>query len=410
MSTAYRKKKRVVIKPRFYLFLAFFVALIAWIVIAIVRYFAPPVVEWGKLSTDQEVTAVIIRDERVIYASAYGKFENVAAEGEYVEQEAEIALLYQTDFSEDEYDSLVDVRQEIKNYQEENILKNVVHKEIVDLDYEIEELINEISALVMSGKTRVLPAKERMLAEVMEEKRLYMNDTLHKDATLEAKFLREEVMVENIESAITRLYAPAPGIISFYIDGLEEVLTQERVESINIDDYQLIEEEILNATVKSNINEGSVVTAEQPIYRIIQPNHWFAVIKVPRSKNTLVKGGTCDITFENYGHTLSNIFVYDVRHYGKEALVVLEFSSDIGPMSSLRIVTGNLGRSNEGYKIPIEYLTQQGPQSGVNIINQDKTITFIPVNVIAQNYMEAIVEPTADSQVMLEEGQKLKKP
>ncbi len=410
MSAAYRKNKRVVIKPRFYLFLAFFLALIAWIVIAIVRYFAPPVVEWGKLSTDQEVTAVIIRSERVIYASEYGKFENVVAEGEYVAQEAEIALLYKTDFSEEDYDTLVDVRQEIKNYQEENIMKNVVHKEIVDLDFKINSLVDEISGLIRKGDTRTLPAKERMLAEVMEEKRVYMNDTLHKDGTLEAKFMREDVMIENIESDITRLYAPAPGIISFYIDGLEERLTQERVESISIDDYYLIEEEILNATVKSNINEGSVVAAEQPIYRIIQPNHWFAVIKIARSKNTLLKGGTCDITFENYGHTLSNVFVKDVRPYGKEAIVVLEFSSDIGPMASLRIVSGNLGRSNEGYKIPIDYLTQQGPQPGVLIKNADKTSTFVPVNVIAQNYMEAIVEPTADSQVKLEEGQKLKKP
>lgn len=129
MSASFRKKKRVTIKPRFYLFVAIFIAIIAWIIIAIVRHFAPPTIEWGRLSTDQEISAIIIRDERVIYASEYGKFENVAAEGEYIEQEAEVAMLYQTEFEEEDYDSLVDVRQEIKNYQEESILKNVVHIE-----------------------------------------------------------------------------------------------------------------------------------------------------------------------------------------------------------------------------------------------------------------------------------------
>jgi hypothetical protein len=60
--------------------------------------------------------------------------------------------------------------------------------------------------------------------------------------------------------------------------------------------------------------------------------------------------------------------------------------------------------------IPIECLTQNGAQPGVWIINADKSETFVPVNVMAQNYIEAIVEPIAETQLVLEEGMKLKKP
>ena len=410
MASYKKNKKRIVIKPRFYLFMAIFAAVIIWVAVAVINFFAPPVVKWGKLSTDQEISAIIVRDEQLVYSEEYGKFDNVAGEGDAISQGQEVALLYKPEFSSDDLDTLIDVRQQIKNYQEENILKNVIHDSLLDIDGEIDRLINEIAELVRAGEDRVLSAKEHELRSLMEQKRLYMNDNLHKDGTLEARFFREEVLLEKIENNITHLYAPSDGIISFFLDGLETYLTLERIESINIDAYQLIEEKILNSTVESNINEGSIVTADQPIYRIISPNHWYAIIKIPRSKNTLVKGGTCDITFENYGHTLSNVYVSDVRSYGKEEVIVLEFGNDIGPMASLRIVTGTIGRSNEGFVIPIEYIAQSNVGPGVWVIKEDNTEAFIPVNIIAQNYMEAVVEQTAESTEQLKQGQKLKKP
>ena len=200
------------------------------------------------------------------------------------------------------------------------------------------------------------------------------------------------------------------GAISFFLDGMEAYLTKEKVESISIDDYLLIEDRILNYTTRSNINVGSVVAAEQPIYRIINPTHWYAIIKMSRSKNTLVKGGVCDITFENYGHVLSNVYVNDVRQNGKEVIIVLEFNSDIGPMASLRMVTGDIGRSSEGFKVPMDYLIQNGAQTGVWVLKEDKTDAFIPVNIIAQNYLEAIIEPQEGYAEQLKEGLKLKKP
>ena len=410
MASPRRKRKKVIIKPRFYLFLAIFIAIIVWLAIALVRYFSPPIVKWGRLSTDQEISAIIVREEKILLATESGKFENVAAEGAYIEQGEEIALLYESDFEEEDLDTLIDVRQQIKNYQEENILKNVIHEDLEVLDTEITRLINEIADLVRAGKDRILPAKEHELNSLMEQRRVYLNENLHRDSTLETKFLREEVLIEKIEKSTIKIYAPDSGMISFFLDGLEGYLTKEKIESINIDDYLLYEDKILNYTTESNINVGSVVTADQPIYRIITPDHWFAIIKMPRSKNTLVKGRTCDITFENYGNAMSNVYVNDVKIYGKEAIIVLEFNTPIGPMASLRIVSGSLGRSNEGFVVPLEYITVNEGRNGIWVVKEDKSQAFIPINVVAQNYIEAVVEAGPDSAEQIKEGLKLVKP
>ena len=147
--------------------------------------------KWGRLSTDQEISAIIVREEKVLLSNDNGKFENVAAEGAYIEQGEEIALLYQSDFAEEDLDTLIDVRQLIKNYQEENILKNVIHEDLEVLDEQISGLIDEIAELVRAGKDRILPVKEHELKTLMEQRRVYLNDNLHRDSTLETRFLRK---------------------------------------------------------------------------------------------------------------------------------------------------------------------------------------------------------------------------
>ena len=100
------------------LFLVLFIALIVWLIVAAIQYFAPPIVEWGRLSTDQEVEAIIVRDEQVIVSGEYGKFESIAGESEYVEQGNEVAVLFNQNYSEADVDMLISVQQNIKNSAE----------------------------------------------------------------------------------------------------------------------------------------------------------------------------------------------------------------------------------------------------------------------------------------------------
>ncbi len=405
-----KRRKRIILKPRFYFFLVLFIVLIIWLVTAVTRLFTPTIIEWGRLSTDQEISAIIIRDEQVVVSSEYGKFESIVGESEYVEQGNEIAILYKSGFSEDDVENLISVQQDIKNYQEESILKNIIHEDLIYIDEEIDRLINEISNLIRNSDDRALPAKERELKIVMERRRVYLNENLHIDSVLEKKFQLEKVLKEKILRDVINLQSPNTGIISFFLDNMENNLKIDIVEQIDIDDYTLIEDLLLNSSIQSNINNGAMVAKDQAIYRIINPNHWFAVIKLLRGQNTLVKGGTCDVTFDSYGQTLSNVYVLDVRQYGKEVIVVLEINSDIGSMTSLRIATGHIGWSNEGFIVPIDMLSSRDNKIGILVIKEDKTQVFIPVDILAQDYFEAIIAASAGSAEKLSVGLELVEP
>lgn len=408
--TSSRKKRSVVIKPRFYFFLVLFIVLIIWIVSALVRYLEPPKIEWGRLSTDQEISAIIVRDEQVVVSSDYGKFESVAGESELVSQGDEVAIIYKNEFSESDVDKLISVQQDIKNYQEDYILKNIIQDDLIEIDDEIDRLIKEISNLVRQENNRMLPSKENELKKMMEKRRKYLNETLHIDSTLEQKFLTEKTLNDKIQRSLVKLHAPSEGIISFFLDGLEDYLTKERVEYIDTDQYAVLEDQLLNSSIDTNTNNSAMVATNQSIYRIVHPSHWYAMIKMPRNKNTLVKGGICDITFESYKETISNVFVLDVRQYGRDVIIVLEINSEIGPMTSLRMVKGNLGRSNEGFKVPLNVLTQQDGKIGIIIVKQDKSKVFVPVDILAQNNFEVVIDVANGTTEQLTVGLELVKP
>lgn len=408
--TSSNRKRNIVIKPRFYFFLVLFIVLMIWIVTALVNYFQPPKIEWGRLSTDQEISAIIVRDEQVVNSTEYGKFESVAGESELVEQGNEVAKIYKNEFSESDLKNLIAKQQDIKNYQEDYILKNVIHDDLIRIDDEIDRLIKEISDLVHDDKNRMLPSKEYELKKMMEKRKKYLSETLQIDSTLKQMFLTENTLRDKIQRSVVNLQAPSDGIISFFLDGMEAELTKERVEYIDTDKYTLIEDQLLNSSIASNINSNAMVATNDPVYRIVNPNHWYAMIKMPRNKNTLVKGGICDVTFESYKETISNVYVADVRQYGREVIIVLEINSEIGPMTSLRMVKGNLGRSNEGFKVPLEVLAQQDGKIGIIIVKQDKSKIFVPVDILAQNNFEVVISVASGCTEQLTVGLELVKP
>ena len=100
----------------------------------------------------------------------------------------------------------------------------------------------------------------------------------------------------------------------------------------------------------------------------------------------------------------------DVRQYGKEVIIVLELNYDIGSMTSLRMVTGHLGHSNEGFKVPNDVLVEVEGQIGIVVLNDDKTRVFVPIEINEQNHFEAVISVLSTSNESLYTGQILVKP
>ena len=390
MSSYNRTRKRYSIKPRFFIFVVAITALLIWGIYLMTKLLSPPKVEWGTLATDFDITAIIIRDEEVVTSEEYGEMHFTVAEGELVQAGAEVATLYKSGFSSLDLKDLVQLRFRIKEHQTNNILKNFIDNDLQYIDVQIDDLIDEVATLTRNHEERKLPAKEREMKILMEKRRQYMNQTYMADSTLENLFQQEEVLLKKINENKVKIVTPATGNISFFLDGLEELLKFDIIDNLKGSDYDLIQDQLNKTNIRSGLGENSVVNINQPIYRIVNPDKWYAIMLVPRNVNTLVSGGTCDVQFDGYGEELLTANVHAVKDAGRNVLVVLEVNAPVKAMATLRTVGGSIGRNTEGFKIPVNMIFDQNGIYGVNVATSEGT-TFIPVAILAQDSKFAIV-------------------
>lgn len=399
--------RKTTFAPRFFVFAAIGLSIIGWLIYGIYQTISPPKVEWGNLNSSFSAEAVIIRNEQIVTSTNYGALECLTAEGAFVYEGTAVAELYLSDFSENDIESLIDKQQEIKYYQSSNILKNIVYDDLEKINDGIDTLIVEISVLAMEGRFREIPTKDSELKVLMEQRRRYMNETLNSDTNLDKLFQQEEVLLEKINDSITTMYAPGDGIVSFFLDGMETYLNYSFLQGMTNNEYESMKKIIDDSYNSTSLGLDSKININQAVYRIVEPNLWYAVMKISRSQNTLVSGQSYMVNFDGYEDGYVSGYVEFLVDAGRDVIVVMQFSEDIGTMATLRTVTCNFGDNAEGYIVPREYIEYIDGVYGINVADDGRM--FIPVYVIAQDNTHVIIS-SADEENPLIVGQRLVRP
>ena len=363
--------------------------------------------EWGNLNSTFSVEAVIIRNEQIVTATNYGTLECLTAEGEFVYEGTAVAELYLSDYSESDIENLISIQQDIKDHQTSNILKNIVYDDLEKINDDIDALIDEVSQLSIEKRYREIPAKDSELAVLLEQRRRYMNENLSTDSTLEKYFLQQEDILEKINSSIITMYAPSDGIVSFFLDGMETYLNYSFLQNMTNNEYESMLKIVEDNYNDTDLGLNSKININQSVYRIVEPNLWYAVMKVPRSESTLSSGQSYLVRFDGYEGGYINGYVESLSDAGRDVIVVMRFTEDIGTMATLRIVTCNFGDTEEGYKVPREYIEYVDGVYGITVRDSGKR--FIPIYVLAQDTTHVIIS-SADPDNPLQEGQRLVKP
>ena len=391
---ARQPKRRVRIKPRFYVIVTAFVGLIALAVWGIVSLIGGgPTVEWGGLATDQTVNVLIVRDEQVIQAGDYAsRAEALVAEGETVTAGEAVLNLYTAGYSEKEMQNYLVVQQKIKDAQENDILKNIVDATLEDLNTRIDAKQEELSTSINQGEFDKLLRGERELAQLMEERRVYMKELTSANTTeyLEGLYQSESQLLERINATRLQATSPMDGVVSFFLDGFQNELRPDTLDQLTAGTVLNIVER-LQAGETTNASTAQIAP-ETPLARVVNPNLWYAVMVLPAAENTLVEGQTCELSMDGYGEPLLDAQVIRVAPEGANHLVVLQLDAPIGAMVSLRKVSGHLGGNVEGFKIPLAAV-MSGESGSYVTVQEDGQTQNVAIQVLASDESSAIVSP-----------------
>lgn len=386
-----RKRRKIIVKPRFFVFLAVFVLLIVGVISgcgALVRALVntEAVITYGKIEDVTTVDALIIRAEESVRAEGYGSIEYLVPEMNYVTEGTPVVEVYATGYSGEKIEELDKLLVDITE-QQKKVLGDIVNVTISDYNSSIASQVEAIKKAMHSDPGQ-LDALAAQLDATMTARQSYIEKTTEakEDSTLAQYYASKTQLQTHIDAWKTQFKAEDEGIVCYSFDGLEPYLNLDTLDALDVS----VVKELLK---ESNPTVPDDLRSQQNLYRLVQPNQWYVAFTTRASTWKIGIGETCAIYFESFEDITYNAKVRSLNSTGDDLLVILEMSEDVSPLINARKLKAVIGGRVEGMMVPLSSLKTEGGQQGVYRIADN---AFVPVRVVGQDSKHALIMPLED--------------
>ena len=377
-------KPKMRLTGRFFVMILSVVGIIALVVVVANLLKKTGEIEFGSLGADMEVNAAIIRDEKIVMSEPYEKITYDVVEGETVNNEQVIAQLYKRGYQDETMVSLLNLQKQIYEYQLQ-LLGGQEPQELVDLNNSIDEVEMQIRSVSRGESTLDMLDLEQSLKDLDTQRVTLMQSVVTPDTAL-TQLYNDLKTQQNVISGWRRdiKNTSGTGIVSFYFDGYEQVLSVNKLSTIN------------SALVKNVISGGNTAkladsTSEVPLYRIINNTHWFiAFVTNSSDPMRLAEGEQYSVLFKDYSDQQYTATARASTVSEKSVVNILEFNTDIGKLIGTRTVSATISKSAQGLVVPLKAIEIVSGMPGINITYGD-TVLRVEVDILAQDTNKAVI-------------------
>ena len=341
-------------------------------------------IEFGSLGADLEATAAIIRDEKIIMSEPYEKITYDVVEGETVNNDQVIAQMYKRGYQDETMVTLLTLQKQIYDYQFQ-LLGGQPPQELADLNASIDGVELQIRA-VSRGESELDMLDLEQTLKDLENQRVTLMQTIVTPDTALTQLYNDLKTQQNVMSGWKRdiKNTSGTGVVSFYFDGYEQVLSVNKLSTIN------------SALVKNVVNGGNTAkvsesTSEVPLYRIINNTHWFiAFVTSATEPMRLAEGEQYSVLFPDYSDQQYTATARAGQVSENAVVNILEFNTDIGKLIGTRTVAATISKSAQGLVVPLKAIQIISGMPGINISYGD-TLLRVEVDILAQNDKKAVI-------------------
>jgi len=349
----------------------------------------------GSMTFTSADKGILIRKETLYKSENYGKVDFIAEEGQVVTEGTPIATVYSWNYNDDDYQALKVLEDTIMDYQQDNILKDVVLSDLSQLSQTIEEKTAFIRSVVRGEEEGDLLRLGRELQALMDERTEFLREAVTEDEQLAAFYKQEEALKAKIEEWQETTLAKENGVVSFYFDGTETLLTPANLTKLT---YKNISD-ILNGRTFYTTDETS---AGRPFYRVVTPDEWYVIVICDQNVPEFSNGMAFKVRFGDDKETTYTANVTDYREDGGKHLYTFAFREPIGKLLQARQVSMEISASYVGLLVPSGAVKEKDGVKGIYFKNGANK-EFAPVSVLMEQDGEAVVQ-TVDAKSALAEG------
>lgn len=324
----------------------------------------------------------LILKEKVYTSQGDGVVDYNVRDGQRVSKDHIVANLNLMSDSEDLKKELLKVQSAIE-YKNQSL--NPSTSSFVITDKEI-NLINSIQdSLVRDNMQETLLAIETLELNTKKNVDISEISDLINLSNQELEDRRDDLSKE-ISTNNVVYKAEDAGIISYKVDGLEEVYNEENIEKI---DYQLI----MDNQKSTSLGQRNSVKTGDPLYKIIDNFTYAMAIPVEDAKvlKTYSKDKTVDLLINSKISLKGKVSRVNRTNESKGVLIV-SLNDKLSELGYDRVLNVSLIESrSECFVIPTKAIVEVDNQTGVYILELNGLVKFRPIEILRQNEIDTTI-------------------
>lgn len=350
----------------------------------------------GRLSmdtvkSDVEFTGVVIRRESVVEAPEYSSLRYLVSEGEYVEDQQPIAMLYAKGY-DSQLSEILSQSQKIYR-QQVTLLKltssdaSTLPQEVLDYNAQIEDTLEKMTKAAMGNSEYNYMTLAEELQTLLTARETYMRQITPEDAALSANYATLDNLKNSFSAQSTLLNNGGAGYISFHLDGYETAMNVNGLTA---------------SQVRKTASSPLSTTTGQGLFRIVNPNGFYIAFTIKGDEATrFVVGETYNIQVSHQDKTFAGK-VIEEKTSESYVLYIMEVNEDAYQVLENRTMDLSIHYEGSGTSVPVEGIYFNGGVPYLYVYT-GKDYQPIKIEILCSDGETAVIR-AADSQIQLKSG------
>lgn len=332
-------------------------------------------VEKGTLYLEETNIGYIIRDEQVVKGNNYKNgMEQIKSEGEKTAKGDSIYRYY----SKNEEELKKQIAQ-LDNQIQEALKgqKDLFPSDIKLLENQLDEKIEELNKTTDTSK---MSDYKKQINDIITKKAKLVGETSASGSYLKQLYNQRTKLEEQLNSGAEYIKAPNSGIVSYKVDGLEEVLTPNNFSTLSKEFLQELK-----------LKTGQLIATNDECGKIIESTKsYIATITNSEEAKIAQLDSKVKIRLSN-NKVIEAKIIYISQENEDEVLLILEISKQISELANYRKISFDLIWWNStGLKVPNQAIIEE---NGLNYVVRNRAgyLSKILVEVTRKNDKYSIV-------------------
>ena len=334
-------------------------------------------IEEGSISQEQKAEGYIIRQETKVQGNNYKNgMVQIKTEGEKCAKDENL-FRYYTAGEEELIKKIQELDEQIDEAQKSNIM-TILPSDIKLLDEEIDKRLIELSK---NNSIQEISEYKKEIEDYIAKKTEIVGENSEAGSYLNNLIQQRKNYEEQLNSGSEYIKAPMSGVVSYKIDGLEEILTPDDFSKYNRTFFENL-----------NLKSGQTIATNTECGKVVNNYEcYIATILKKDQLNNIEEDDNLELRLSNGDEIVSSV-EHIIEQEDDDVLVVFKITKDVEKLISNRKISFDIiFWQYSGYKVPNTAIIKENDLAYV-IRNRAGYLNRVLVKIEKENENYSIID------------------